>query len=296
MEQRQRVVARAGVPPRHRGPSLARRFGAASASGVRRLWALCTVVALSLALWLAGCGTGVLGEDDVAGENCSVGNELPVSPPDNPARAAVNRVHVFLLRGLNNTYSLGLDRLASRMRGLNLPAEVVNWPAWETAAQDVVAAYPDWPPGSQIVLVGHSYGADDAIRAARFFQAHDVSVKSLVLLDASAPDPVPSNVERCTHFYIPTIFGDVLPQVFAGNPVVPETGNGATQILNIPFTPDNMGAGVGCANHFSIDVNTLAHNLVISEVLYVVDPDAFPDPFAPIARDGRARPPETPSP
>jgi protein-S-isoprenylcysteine O-methyltransferase Ste14 len=243
------------------------------------------VAAAGLVFSLAGCGTGILGRDDVEGDNCSVGSASPFQPSVIPGSAAASRVRIYIFRGLGNTYSLGLDRLASKMNDINLLAGIVPWPTWPSNADEMVAQYAEAPEGFAIVLIGHSYGADDVINTARFLHAQGVPVELLVLLDATSPTTIPSNVSRCVHYYIPTIFGAFWPTIFAGNPVVADSGNAITQIQNIPFTRSNMGPSVGCANHFSIDVNTLAHNLIIQGVLHLVAPDVYPDPWAAAAAE-----------
>src|SRR5262245_8109132 len=203
-----------------------------------------------------GC-IGLLGDDDVQGDNCAVGPATLVQPLDVPSKDSTSRVKIFMLRGLVNTYSLGLDRLAGEMENLNLDPVLVDWPEWEGAAQEIVQAYQSNPDDSEFIFIGHSYGSDDAVNISRYFAQYGVPIKLLFLLDSSAPKGIPSNVEKCIHYYIPTIVGDVMPNIFAGNPVVLDPGNNKTVLVNEVFNEQNFGDGVGCANHFSIDVNIL---------------------------------------
>jgi len=227
---------------------------------------------------LSGCGTGLFGEDDVQGLTCSVGSEPPHDASSPASRAATNRAKIFLLRGLNNTYSLGLDELAGDLIDLSLDATLVEWPHWESAALLIAQAYPNWPDGTELMLIGHSYGADDAVRMARLLDERAVPVALLYLLDATDPPLIPANVACCIHLYTPSIFGDLFPDVFAGNPVVLEPLNDQTELTNILFTRQFFGDRVGCANHFSMDVNAFAHKLIIEEVLHMADPATYPAP------------------
>jgi hypothetical protein len=223
-------------------------------------------------LTLSGC-IGLFGVDDLAEDNCAIGPAVPVVPQDIPSKTTASHVKVYMLHGLVDFYSLGLDELADKMRALNLEPVLVKWTEWPAYADEIVQSYTA-DNSMEFILIGHSYGSDDAVNLARALNDNNVPVKLLFLLDASAPPPISPNVDKCIHYYIPTIVGDVLPDIFAGNPVTLEDGNSKTVLENDMFTSDVFGSGVGCANHFSIDVNILAHNLIIDEVLKVVETGA----------------------
>lgn len=225
------------------------------------------VIAVCLFPQILGCGNGALGLDDILPWTCALGPTQPLQLQTPPSRDSAGRIKIYLLRGFLNSYSLGFDQLAAEMRGLNLDPTIVEWPLWEPAAQKIVSEHASMPEGIQYMLVGHSYGSDDAVRMARHLKDNSIQVQLLFLLDATAPDPIPDNVVRCIHYYGPWLPGDVLPDFFSGNPVVAEQDNARTQLSNLPFTQETLGDGIGCANHFSIDVNQLMHNLVIKEVL-----------------------------
>lgn len=216
---------------------------------------------------LTGCGNGILGDDDSRPGACSVGSASPIQPAVIPAKESAERLKVFLFRGYRNDYSLGLDRLAIELRTQNFSPELVTWPNWIEVAERIVNNGAGSSNEFEYVLVGHSYGADDAIQTARYMQIHGLKVKLLYLLDASVPLPIPDNVERCIHYYQPWLPGDLFPDVFSGNPVVAATNNLRTQITNLLFTRETIGEVIGCADHFSIDVNQFIHNRVIEELI-----------------------------
>lgn len=174
------------------------------------------------------------------------------------------------MRGFLNDYSLGLDRLATDMQTLNLNPTIVEWPNWEPAVQKIVSEYAGRDDGSKFMLVGHSYGADDAIRMAQVMKERGMEVELLFLLDATVPDAIPDNVVRCIHYYNPWLPGVLFPDIFSGNPVVAEPGNTRTEISNLLFNREALGDGVGCADHFSMDANQLMHNLVMTEALQLM--------------------------
>ncbi len=139
------------------------------------------------------------------------------------------------------------------------------------AAQQIVDEHPTMANGTEYMLVGHSYGADDAIRAAQYLKNNDIRVRMLYLIDATVPDPIPDNVDTCIHYYYPWLPGLLAPWFFSGNPVVAEVGNTQTEISNLLFTREALGDVVGCANHFSIEANQFIQNEVIQAALMLME-------------------------
>jgi pimeloyl-ACP methyl ester carboxylesterase len=226
--------------------------------------------ALGLIACAGGCGQGLLGFDDVQPGACALGPTSAYQPQVLPSKDAVARLKIYLLRGLDNVYSLGLDNLATEMHALNLSATMVDWPNWVDTARQIASEYGGPEDDTQYVLIGHSYGADDAVRTALYMKDYGMQVKMLFLLDATDPDPIPDNVDTCIHYYEPWLPGDLLPDIFSGNPVVADLGNTRTHIENLLFTQEALGDGVGCADHFSIDANQLMHNIILTDVLHLM--------------------------
>jgi hypothetical protein len=227
-----------------------------------RSWTAAVFVACSgsLSLLLSGCGT--LGFDDVS---------LRCGPISVPAAAPIakdssSNLETFLLRGLENTYSLGLDEVGDLLHAAGLQAQIVEWPYWQEAGDDILAATNQRGNLSNLVLVGHSFGADDAVRLAKYLAEKAMDVKLIILLDATAPPPIPANVERVIHYYIPTFFGDNWPDTFAGNVVVPEPGNTRTVIEN-RYARILVDQDVQlCINHFNIDAVGPMQQIVVSDI------------------------------
>jgi hypothetical protein len=261
---------------------------------VTRSWLF--AIAACLMPCLGGCGEGLFGYDDVLPGSCAVGPTPPFQPQVIPSEGSASRMKISLLRGLDNIYSLGFDRLAEEMQALNLTPTMVAWPFWEDAAKQIVSQYTGPADGSEYILIGHSYGADDAIRIASYMKDYGIDVKLLFLLDATSPPPIPDNVIQCIHYYEPWLPGDLFPDFFSGNPVVADPGNSRTQITNLLFTREALGDGVGCADHFSVDANQLMHNLLLAEVfrLMAAQPETAGSESVPSSQDARPQGPEMP--
>jgi pimeloyl-ACP methyl ester carboxylesterase len=174
---------------------------------------------------------------------------------------------VYLLRGANDIYSLGLDVLAKEMADHGIQALSMGGLEWRMLAQAIEQAYADGSWRGDLVFVGHSYGSDDAVLLAAELDTQNIPVRLLLLIDATNPPRIPKNVDRCVHFYQPMIFADLLPDLLPGNPVQAAPGNDHTQIVNRVVSVQTLGPQVADLDHFTIDSNELIHQLFIEEVL-----------------------------
>src|ERR1700761_4771483 len=72
---------------------------------------------------------------------------------------AQSRAHVYLLRGLMNVFSLGMDTLAEELNARGVYATVDNHTSWQGLADQAAARYKAGTEGP-IIIIGHSLGAD----------------------------------------------------------------------------------------------------------------------------------------
>lgn len=189
----------------------------------------------------------------------------PIPQPDDGG-VAIGRdpcgVHAVALRGLWDVFSRGLDELAGRMNRAGLPAQARSGPDWPNILRELLNRDPNEP----IVLIGHSYGADQAIMICEGLAAEGRGIALLVLIDPTNPEPIPANVDRCVQFYIPTPLGSSLPSIFAGSPSPPADGNEHTQFRNLLVSRETLGEDVATTDHFNIESNDLIHAIIIEEV------------------------------
>ena len=73
------------------------------------------------------------------------------------------RAHVYLLRGLLNIFSLGMDSLAEELKRRDVDATVHSYGEWQTLADQAAADYKARKE-APIILIGHSLGADAVIQ------------------------------------------------------------------------------------------------------------------------------------
>lgn len=147
--------------------------------GFFRSWVILPVLALSLVVPAA------------AQETASI--ERPSKPAN--VRTTKGAPHVYLLRGLLNVFSLGMDDLAGKIQARGISASVHNHSEWQALADAITAKYKAGDR-SPIVLVGHSLGADAVMFMGEYLGKQGVPVALIVPFDGTGSFAASSNVAR----------------------------------------------------------------------------------------------------
>lgn len=125
-----------------------------------------------------------------------------------PATGTHSNTHtkVYLLRGLTNVLSPGIDQLAVELPKWNIRTDVANHLFSSAMATEAIQ---DCRSGrvSSIVLVGHSLGASAAASMAEQLQQAGVRVALMVTFDPVVRIIVPDNVHLLRNFYISSGLG-----------------------------------------------------------------------------------------
>jgi len=162
---------------------------------------------------------------------------------------AQSRAHVYLLRGLMNIFSLGMDTLAEELERRGVHATVDNYASWQTLADQAASKY---GAGSEapIILIGHSLGADAVMEMAAYLGRRGIPVALVVPFDCTASFSASPNVARVLnltkHYYMSPGPG------FHGS------------LVNLDLTSS------GNIDHLNIDKSPRLHARVIGEVLAIV--------------------------
>jgi Thioesterase domain len=101
----------------------------------------------------------------------------------NPGMAE-SRAHVYLLRGLMNIFSLGMDTLAAELNRRGVYATVDNHADWQSLANQAAANYKAGKEGP-IIIIGHSLGADAAMEMGNYLGARGIPVALVVPFDGT---------------------------------------------------------------------------------------------------------------
>jgi hypothetical protein len=111
-----------------------------------------------------------------------------------PKRAStLSNGHVYLLRGLMNIFSLGMDDLAAKIQAKGISASVHNHSEWQGIADAIAVRYKAREHGP-VVLVGHSLGADAVMYMAEYLGKKGVPVALVVPFDGTGSFAAASNI------------------------------------------------------------------------------------------------------
>jgi pimeloyl-ACP methyl ester carboxylesterase len=200
-------------------------------------------VVVAACLVLAGCSTSAKVVDD------------PTMPRTGNA---------FLVRGLMEIFSLGLNDVKSDLRAEGVNAHTVSGMQWSNLARTIAAARSDGRLNEPIVLVGHSYGADDAIKVARSLDQGGIPIEALVLIDPTTPQTIPPNVRRCFNIYKSSPVTDWIP-VLRG--VAVHADSDVTELINLDLRTSLRASEFSSLNHFDIEESPAIHAMIVQEVL-----------------------------
>jgi pimeloyl-ACP methyl ester carboxylesterase len=109
------------------------------------------------------------------------------------AQHEVSRPHVYLMRGLMNIFSLGMDELAAKIAGHGIAASVYNHAVASEIVGEIAQKYQAGDHGP-FILVGHSLGADAVMMMAQSLNAKGVPVALVIPFDGTASYAAPQNV------------------------------------------------------------------------------------------------------
>ena len=165
--------------------------------------------------------------------------------------SAQSRPHVYLLRGLMNIFSLGMDSLAEELQKRGVYATVHSYADYQSLGDQAAAAYRAGTEGP-IILIGHSLGADAVMEMAAYLDKKGIPVALVVPFDGTQSFSTPKNVGRLLN---------VTQRDYAYMRRGPGF-HGSLTNLDVSSDP-NIG-------HITIDKSPRLHARVIAEVLAVI--------------------------
>lgn len=171
------------------------------------------------------------------------------------ARASSNldtNAQIYLLRGLANVFSRGMDEMGAKLEARGFRPQVVNHRGWQVAAERI-AVYYRLGRTSPIIIIGHSLGANAAFRLAQRLNDKGIPVAYLATFDPTERLTVPGNVEYFVNFYQNNGFGRTA--------VFPPSRHKRKVNLNLTSSPG--------LNHRNIDQSRRLQDIVIARILKI---------------------------
>jgi hypothetical protein len=193
----------------------------------------------------------------------------PANALTNPASAA-SGAHVYLLRGVLNIFSLGLDEIAAKLQQQGITVTVANYLSWASLADEAAAEYRSGRTKT-IILVGHSSGATALPDMVARLDHLGAPVKLAIGLDSVFHTSLTGRVGRYINFYVAN---------GAGTPVQ-KTEQFHGELENVDVGKIGMA-------HLTIDKSEIMQRKVIS----AIDAVAFsrPNEVAPRKEAGATKP------
>src|SRR3954465_4504010 len=163
---------------------------------------------------------------------------LPFATCTAQAKAPAMGARVYLLRGLMNVFSLGLDEIGTKLQAQGIPVTVANFVSWASLAEQAAAEYKSGRVRT-IILVGHSAGATVLPDMVARLSQLGVPVKLSIGLDSTFRTKLAGQADRYINFYIASGVGEPVART--------KDFRGALQNVDVQSMP-----GVG---HMSVDKN-----------------------------------------
>ena len=183
----------------------------------------------------------------------------------------VNRPYrIYLLKGFADVFSSGLDFLQAKLRSRGITAEVHSHAEWEQLADETIAR---WRGGAHgpIIIIGHSFGGDAAVKMSQKLGSAGVPVALVVAFSPTETLAVNGNVTRAVNYWVSN-------SAFQGRITRGAGFHGTLETVDLARTP-----GVG---HFNIEKVDSLHAATIAKVVSLVsthtragagDPETRPD-------------------
>jgi pimeloyl-ACP methyl ester carboxylesterase len=161
---------------------------------------------------------------------------------------------IYLLKGLADVFSTGMDFLQAKLQARGIVGEVHSHAEWQTLADSAIAR---WRSGAHgpIIIIGHSLGADAAIQMAQTLGDAQVPVALLVAFSPTDSGPANANVARAvTYFQSNSAWHG---RITRGNGF-----HGAMESVDLATAPD--------ITHFNIEKADNLHAATIARVVAIV--------------------------
>lgn len=170
-----------------------------------------------------------------------------------PVKGKITRTgEVYLLRGLANVFSRGMDAMGAKMVRAGLDARVYNHSVWRSLADNIIARNKKKQVSYPIVIMGHSLGGNASALMAKYLGDNNIKVQYVVAFDPTITTYVGKNINRVINFYLPNDSNSNVVKKARGF-------RGALKNINV--------RGVRGLTHTTIEKDSNFHNQVINRTL-----------------------------
>lgn len=190
----------------------------------------------------------------LAGQSVPSAAQSPGDAAGGSAAANIAASQVYLLRGLMNIFSLGMDSLSDKLKAHGFETTVSSWEFGDSITASIAEKYQQGR--APVFVIGHSLGANTTFQIASGLQSRNIPVRLIVTFDPTIPQPVPANVVQFVNFFARDGFGHKV-----------QPGPGFTgELDNLDLSSD------GTITHTNIDALDRFHQFVIEQMLKATAP------------------------
>lgn len=109
--------------------------------------------------------------------------------------------HIYLIRGLANVFSQGMDDLAAKLRARGYNATVHEHGSWASIAAEILQNQRASGGRHQAVIIGHSLGANAVTDISNELARHGGQVALAVAFDPTVRQQIAGGARRYVNFY-----------------------------------------------------------------------------------------------
>jgi hypothetical protein len=198
--------------------------------------------------------------------------ERTIDPTNVQAHTRAGKV--YCARGWLGIFSTGMMELANRIdtkEGITAisTADMEYW----RLQNWLVSVSKEGKLKEPLVLLGHSWGADDMVRVSKYLQEGGITIDLLVLIDPVDPPDVPTNVKRVFCVYKSNPATDWFP-FWRGVPATVADSNKVTVLENIDLRTAKVDFDTTSISHPQVDKNEGVHDMCVREIMKVCPPRA----------------------
>lgn len=167
----------------------------------------CAVAAMLLSgLMLGGCQTTAQTSSDGGGATVQMARDAMargdlLSSAAQRGRAQEVAPRIYLIRGLANVFSQGMDDLAAKLRSRGYHATVHEYGAWSGIAAEIAQNQRATGGRAKAVVIGHSLGANAVTDIANELGRSGGSVALAVAFDPTVRRQLSGGARRYVNFY-----------------------------------------------------------------------------------------------
>ena len=167
---------------------------------------------------------------------------------------------VYLLRGLANVFSTGLDVMNEKFQRRGVNSKVENHAIWQTWADDIIARDKAGRVSYPIIIMGHSLGGNATMQMARYLGDHGIHVSYAVSFDPTITGEPGANIDEAINYYLPNGRHGKDENIIIEGPGFKGT------LANIDVSP------VAGMNHFNIEKNPELQVRVMTKTMALLSP------------------------